>query len=229
MAQGWMTLFNFVMVAFMLAALAWMISMMSKRDRIEEINAIWYVFSLVLVVRWAVDFAAWSNGYRSLHDFLEKVMGIPSSLTLRLHDWLTNIGGEVMLVASVIVVAVLPQLMTYALAGIFGCARSPPAVWIFEKLAAWSAIKFLAAFSAILLEAAISPTDLSDIVYGDSFSPDLASISKLVFDGTLMLALAFALAFFQTELADFAAGRSPSWRWCMRLHRLFTRNLPQPG
>ena len=194
---------------------------LNRRGHPTQVNVIWYAFSLIFVIRIAVDFAAYAEGYSSLSMFLDHELHISSEYTLRLHSWLTNIREEFVLVISIIVVAIAPQLLTYGLAGIFGCAKPPALVWYFEELAAWSLIKFLAALSAIVFEEAISPIGFQ----GESIG---ATPARQIVEAALILMSAFGLAVLQTQLMDIVEGRSKAAftsTWATWIHRKATRNL----
>jgi hypothetical protein len=193
---------------------------LSKRSHAAEIYAIWYVFSFVFIIRLGVDIAAWLNDHSSLHIFLESAFGIPRKYTLLLHDWLTSVWDEVILITVVVVIAILPQLLAYVLAGLSGSARTPTAVLYFEKFAAWSLIKFLAGLSAILTEEAISPTNLFGRL--SARSPTIVDIPDVLFKATLALFVAFSFAVFQTMFEQAATTGFPI---CHRVHRFFTRRL----
>ncbi|MGY4509303.1 hypothetical protein [Bradyrhizobium sp. USDA 3650] len=196
---------------------------MNRRGHQTQINVIWYAFSLVFVIRITISVAAYLDGYSSLSLFLEQEMHIPSAYTLWLHDWLTNIRDELVLVISIIVVAVVPQLLTYGLAGIFGCAKPPALVWYFEELAAWILIKFLAALSAIVFEEAVSPIGFQAEAIGAT------PVSQIV-QAALILMTAFGLGVLQTRLIDIVEGRSKasfSFAWAAWVRDQATRNLPK--
>ena len=205
---------DFFYALILLILIAVSIHLLMVGGRFNEINVIWYAFSLVLVIRFAVDVAAYANGYQSLHVFLELELGIPRKYTLGLHEMLTNARDELLLVAAIVVVAIVPQLLTYVLAGFAGCTKSPPLIWYFERLAAWILIKFLAALGGIVLEETISPTTRS-------FS-SVQAINLSLFS----LSLSFFLAFVQTSIIDMADGRIRPPNWVGRIHRWLTRNLP---
>jgi hypothetical protein len=209
---GWLAIFLSVITASIRQLVLW--------GRAKKINVIWYAFSLVLVIRFAVDITAYASGYQSLHVFLEQELGIPSKFTLGLHETLTNIRDEVLLIVAIIVITIAPQLVTYVLAGIFGCAQSPAFVWYFEKFAAWSLIKFLAALAGIVMEETISPTERP-------FPSGAQSAVLSLFS----LALSFSFALIQTGVIDLVEGRVQPRRrvlWPTQIHRWFTRNLPPP-
>ncbi|WP_439365486.1 hypothetical protein ACNJYD_04360 [Bradyrhizobium sp. DASA03005] len=212
--------------ALLLLSLVVSIRQLTRWGQATEINWLLYAFSFVLVVRLAVDFAAYVNDYGSLHVFLEQHLGIPSKYTLALHEWLTNVRDELILVATIIVVAIAPQLLTYVLAGLFGCAKSPPLVWHFEQFAAWSLIKFLAALSGILFEGAISPTENRGLPAWTTSNRQQALWALT------MLAISFGFAVIQTRVIEIKEGRAKSafrLLWPGRLRSFFTRNLPERG
>lgn len=227
----WSWIADAILVSVCLAALILSIRRLKDRGYATEINVVWYAFSFVFVIRSAVDAAALVGGYDSPTAFLEIELGIPSAYTLRLHEWLTNLPEELAAVAAIVIVTIAPQLLTYLLAGLFGCAKSPPFVWYFEKFAAWSLIKFMAALAGIRLEETLSPRSgwsgwrltVRDWPSVDLYMTGLAA-------ALIILMLAFVFAYGQTRAVAIAEGNLEGPRpgkLLAKLHRFFTRNLPE--
>jgi hypothetical protein len=136
------------------------------------------------------------------------------------------------LVVAVLIIAIVPQVLTYILSGLSGCASTPKLVWHFEKIAIWSLIKFLAAFGGFLTASAVN---LYDIGFGPSVVNTVILFSARVdrlLQGLTAVAIAFVITILQVYFLEFANSLRQAWKqkpesWPYRVHRFFTRNLPR--
>jgi hypothetical protein len=65
-------------------------------------------------------------------------------------DMTTNTKAELQLISAVLLITVVPQFMSYLLAGAFGCGSRPVFVSSISKLAALSLIKFFCIMAGVL-------------------------------------------------------------------------------
>ena len=217
--------------------LATPILILRKEKHTAEINVIWYTFSLVFVIFWslwaAVDlkiiepvwspFSAADGAIRQHAEPWTKQYFYELATDILL-DW----RGELLLVSSVLFIAIVPQLLTYILSGLSGCASIPKGVLLFEWIAIWSLIKFLAALGGFL-----APT-----AFGIGFSNyhgDMLLINIITsLKGLTAVAAAFALAVLQevyfekfSRYLKQAVSRNPEW-WPSKIYGFFTRKLKPP-
>jgi len=207
-----------------------------RKNNTAEINVIWYVFSLVFVIFWSL-FAAVDL---KIIEPVWSPASVADGAIVRQHaepwtkqyfyelatDILLDWRGELLLVCSVVLIAIVPQLLTYVLAGLSGCASIPKWVWQFEQFAILSLIKFLAALGGFLAPSAFRVT--SSDYDGDMLLINIITSLK----GLTAVAAAFALAVLQIyfeKLYHYLLGVSqdPKWR-PNAIHRFFTRKLKRP-
>src|SRR5262249_23544668 len=142
---------------------------------------------------------------------------------------ITDLSGELILITVFIAITVAPQVLTYAFSGFSGTAKSPRFVLQFERIAAWSLIKFLAALGGYYAAMVIATVSENRPVFsarvGSMVTGDAA---RAVFN----IAGAFAVLVLQNFLTSAAQKLGASWSekknlWPYRLHRFFTRNVPR--
>jgi hypothetical protein len=208
-----------------------------------EINVIWYAFSLVFVIWWCLNSAIALNiidlpwvdpAAKGLAKEAPSHGLYPAPWTGRYfyimaQQYLTDTEAELGLVASVIIVAIAPQLLTYILSGLSGCASTPRLVWQFEKIAIWSLIKFLAAFGGLFAAEAL---DVRNFASTESFRESILADVESLLRGLTAVAVAFVLSVLQVYFLDIAQALGQAWQqktnsWPYRVHRFFTRNLPR--
>ena len=209
---------------------------LTRKRCTPEINVIWYAFSLVFVIFWCLETAMWLG----LLDGLKPLWIDPSNPQLPApvppyppsgqmpqraepDPWtirwlfegaqhlLIDIKGELALVLAVVITAIVPQLLTYILSGLCGCASTPKLVWQFEKFVIWSLIKFLAALAGFLAAAVLNLGNVFNTVqsiYTGTFFPFWAAIFHVDINTFLKVLSAiggaFTLAVLQNYFLDFA-------------------------
>jgi hypothetical protein len=211
---------------------------LKKKGCTTEINVIWYAFSLVFVIWWSLNAALALSLIElpPLPSFDVRRVDepwTPQRFYLWAAEFLTGLKDELGLVAAVLIIVIVPQVLTYILSGLSGCASTPKLVWQFEKIAIWSLIKFLAAFGGFLTASA---ADLYDIKFdpkavSTTVIPFSARVERLL-EGLTAVAIAFVITILQVYFLEFANSLRQAWKqkpksWPYRVHRFFTRNLPR--
>jgi len=209
------------MAAYILLALALLIisgSIFETRKRHSlEIYTIWYIFSLFLFLFFALYYFAEREGTE-----LARILGPSYTETLTLiHHALTDVRGELQLVAAVVYLAIAPQLLTYVLSGLSGSATPPLFVRQTVTIAVWSIIKFLAGLGGILLAQPLARLSLGMQIPASDFA-----------QGAMALASAFltAGAYYQFLERQFEIRIMPGFRVHVRapilldVHKFFTRH-----
>ncbi|MDL2409156.1 hypothetical protein PY650_26670 [Rhizobium calliandrae] len=117
--------------------------------------------------------------------------GAPGSVILFIFNAALDVREEFYLISAIGAVLILPQLIAYCIAGIFGCARFPGVlVWI-DEFIAWTLIKFFVVLGGILGAQAIFA------LYGHPYRVPAEIPSRLFYMG-LFTALSFLIFFFIT-------------------------------
>lgn len=207
------------------------IATLRRKGCTTEINVIWYAFSLVFVVWWCLSTAMALNGIEP-----EDLPLQPPISWLYFYSqaekYLSDLNAELSLVASIIIIAIAPQLLTYVLSGLSGCASTPRFVWQFEKIAIWSLVKFLAAFGGLQTAQMLGKSRFDLFRHLPSIEAVIEFYAILLRDALISMALAFTIAVLQIYFLEAAHALGQAWKkqtksWPYRLHLFFTRNLPK--
>lgn len=209
------------------------IATLRKKGCTTEINVIWYAFSLVFVVWWCLNTAMALSGIEPPEEG-----GPPQPPTPWLYfyseaeKYLSDLNAELSLVASIIIIAIAPQLLTYVLSGLSGCASTPRFVWQFGRIAIWSLVKFLAAFGGLQTAQMLGKSRFDLFRHLPSIAAMIEYYAILFRDVLISMALAFTIAVLQIYFLEAAHALGQAWNkqtesWPYRVHRFFTRNLPK--
>lgn len=111
----------------------------------SDIRIVSYLFSLAMIctilLKWWLD--SLPNLPWSFYDRSDGGTGID------LLRHLSDMAVEIKVLGTVVAVVILPQLLSYALSGLVGCAATPILLGATFRFVFWSAIKFLVAASGI--------------------------------------------------------------------------------
>ena len=119
---------------------------LSTKGHHREIYLIWYINSLFFTLFYGLGIIAEQKNVR-----LTEVCGTYQENCKAVYEYLTNVQGELSLIAVVSALAIGPQLLTYILSGLSGSASTPRFVSQIAKIAAWSFVKFAAGLGGILI------------------------------------------------------------------------------
>ncbi|UZE47003.1 hypothetical protein ONR75_18540 [Rhodopseudomonas sp. P2A-2r] len=181
-----------------------------RKNHSKEIYVIWYIASLLFVIFLGLEVIARINNTdipaicQSYAKYCES--GV---------DFFTNLPGEVTIVTAGVAITVLPQVITYILAGLSGSATAP--VWIgeIEAVAFWSIAKFIAGLGGIVLSQPVA-----SLLVGAEWS------GYQYFGGFACLAAAFTMAairVWMTEVLPTVVKSSKLLPLFRKVHRKFTK------
>jgi hypothetical protein len=191
-----------------------------SRNHPQETYAIWYIFSFFLLLFLALYSFAEREG-KEIFDILGP--SYADMLKFAYH-MLTDVKGELILVAAVVYLAIGPQLLTYVLSGLSGSATPPMFVQQTATVAVWSVIKFAAGLGGILLA-----HPLVKLLMGAQVSVfDFAQGTVAIF-AAFMLALAYYQYFeseFELEIVPGVLSFHISFPVLPKIHKFFTRRRP---
>lgn len=209
---------NLVFLAISLLGFAYPASTVLRRSNHSvEIYAVWYCYSFFLLLFTGLGFIA-----ERQKKHIPELCGSYQDTCKTIYDALTNIGDELILVASFTALAIIPQLLTYLLCGLGGTASTPRFVSQINKIAALSFVKFLAALGGILSAdflahlAAGGPAALKNLTIGFSMAA-----FGLTYAAT-HVAFEEELRIFRQLLSKIGADDT-----LVRVHKFFTRNVPE--
>lgn len=149
---------------------------------------IYYFFDAEHVIKW--------YAFEHLPDLEENHK---DSTTARLLLWYfhmsTDFLGEITLVVAISGLLIIPQLLSFAISGLFGCGRFPLLIANIIKLSMITLIKFNCGFAAFAMSA-----EIFRIHKNSTQSPD--DYFDAIFYPTSILALTFALAALHFRAVD---------------------------
>jgi hypothetical protein len=190
-----------------------------RKNYPHEIYVIWYIFSLFFLIFFALYVVAEKKGQR-----ITEVLGPSFVETLQaIHDTLTNVQDELLLVGTIVYLGIAPQLLTYVLSGLSGSATAPIYVRQIGLVAVWSVIKFLAGLGGILLAqpatklamgASVPPGDFLQGMVAVGFAFAIAVIQHAYFDRGFEIPIGFGLR---------VGFHVP---WLIKIHEWLTRHRP---
>jgi hypothetical protein len=189
-----------------------------SRNRGDDIRVVWYLFSLSLVVTfgialWAVDIDA-INKSGSFN-------GTSGEMLKKLLDFMLDLNTDFKILLAIVTFIVLPQLLSYVLSGISGCASPPFLIersWMFFI---WGLVKSFAVCAGIIFSIAIFVIWKD---WHDSWSDTL----PLFYLSTMLVMLSFSTLFThreaKTQAIDLKKNCPSLGNLFKGMHRWFTRH-----
>jgi hypothetical protein len=183
----------------------------------REIYLIWYLNCFFFVLLFGMGLIAEK---KNVH--LTAVCGSYESTCHFVYDMLTNINDELALLGAIFVLAVIPQLMTYFISGVFGAATAPKFIGETITFVIWCFIKFSAGLGGILnAEPFVKMVVGKPVSYRDLGPGLLYTAVPFILAGTY--------AWWRKDMpmvVDHHFG-DKSESPLRRMHILFTRNVPE--
>lgn len=112
-----------------------------------EVRIIWYFFFLAAAFTTVV--AAWGSSSGAI-DSLGKFQGATGEKLNSLLHFMLDLDADFRIFSALLFLAVFPQLATYTISGLFGCASSPVLIGRSIEIFAWSLIKAFTTAGGIL-------------------------------------------------------------------------------
>ena len=204
------------LVMFTLIFMVGSIAFLSFRGRATDIYVIWYINTFFFLLFYGLGVATKLQGV-SLLD----VCGSYKDACSLVYDMLTNSEHEFLLFYVLIALALAPQILTYLLSGLSGCASAPYYVLEITSVGLWSIIEFTAALGGILVASSLATLTVGQPVTLHEFG-----------DGFRWIPFAFFTALGHhmliREMPELIREERNSrvLRVLWRVHRFFTRNVP---
>jgi hypothetical protein len=206
---------NLVTVAFILfwAAVALGSAMGLRRTNSDDVQTVWYFFSLSFVITLLA--VIWGNQHGAF-DAHGETKGEAGHILSKLLEFISDSETDAKIIGFVLAVLVAPQVLSYIFSSLFGCASS---VWFVEagiKFALWSVVKFFTVLSGVVCSLAI-------------FGPSKYQIDDNFVVALMLITLAFAPLFLyrKTEIILARLGAlcpATPRRWLRVFHQWATRN-----
>jgi hypothetical protein len=157
-----------------------------RRTHPGHVFTIWYAFWLMFTLFSGLYFYVWANSGTIANSPLSGAAAIGGFIV-----WFQNTSmdfhDERYLISSIYLAIVLPQLMSYLVSGIFGCANRLILVEWITAAVTWLVIKFLAVLSGILMAQATAALYASPYLHP-------AELPKKLLQSTMMISLSFIIA-----------------------------------
>jgi hypothetical protein len=118
----------------------------------SDLRIVWYLFSLSSLC--TLIAAAWASSVGAIDPSGSFQGGWGKAIEAFL-KFMLDLDTDVKLFATILAVVVLPQMTSYLLSGLFGCASSPILIGRAFALFVWSTVKSFVVASGILLTVAI--------------------------------------------------------------------------
>ena len=157
-----------------------------RRKHPGHVFTIWYAFWLMFTLFSGLFFYVWAHS--------ETIAGSAMSGAAPLGGfivWFQNTSmdfrDERYLIASIYIAVLLPQLMSYLVSGIFGCANRLILVEWITAAVTWLVIKFLAVLAGILMAQAIAAPYAAPYLHP-------ADLPKKLLQSIMMISLSFVIA-----------------------------------
>jgi hypothetical protein len=114
-----------------------------RRKHPGHVFTIWYAFWLMLTLFSGLSYYVWANE-QSIPGSILSGSSLLGRFVVWFQDTSMNFRDERYLIASLYIAVLLPQLMSYVVSGIFGCANRLILVEWITAAVTWLVIKFLA-------------------------------------------------------------------------------------
>lgn len=208
-----------VLAVFLIIAPHWEL----VKNNGSDIRVIWYFFGLAITLSWML--ALWASksgaidGQGKFHGQLGKVLSFMLTASL-------DIKGSMILVISIVIIVVAPQLVSCFFSGLFGCGSAPIFISTSLWLIVWGLIKSMAVAAGVVV---VIPA----YAYVNGWSGATVNlVYGMVLLGLMLLSIAFTSALFYRGLFDISAFLtkiSPRRlrRSVLRSRRWMSRNEPE--
>ena len=140
---------------FVLAAIfvVWCLGMrLADHGHGSDLRIVWYLFSLSSVC--TLMAAAWASSVGAI-DQSGSFQGNSGKTIESFLKFMLDLDTDIKLFATLLAVFVVPQVTSYVLSGLFGCASSPILIGRAFALFVWSIVKSFVVASGILLTIAV--------------------------------------------------------------------------
>lgn len=117
-----------------------------------DVRVVWYLFSLASVT--TVIAAAWACGVGAI-DNQGVFKGELGAVVNALLKFMLDLDTDVKIFSAILAVVLLPQIFSYLLSGLFGCASAPIFVGQAISFFVWSVVKSFVVAAGIFLSVAL--------------------------------------------------------------------------
>jgi hypothetical protein len=157
-----------------------------RRKHPGHVFTIWYAFWLMLTLFSGLFYYVWANE-RSIPGSILSGNSLLGGFVVWFQKTSMDFHDERYLIASIYTAVVLPQVLSYLVSGIFGCANRLILVEWITAAVTWLVIKFLAVLSGILMAQAIAALYATPVLHP-------ADLPLKLFQSIMFISLSFIIA-----------------------------------
>jgi len=174
-----------------------------------DVRVVWYLFSLAVVATYIA--AAWASSVGAIDNqgLFQGELGAAVNALLK---FMLDLDTDLKIFSAILAMVLLPQIASYALSGLFGCASAPIFVGGAIRFFVWGVVKSFVVAAGIVLSVALYGYFNNWKGWGAKGAASMSSISGL------LLMLSFSMLYLYRDVH--AAVELPSTDRFPRLQRM---------
>jgi hypothetical protein len=187
-----------------------------------DVRVVWYVFSLAFIATCLA--AAWASSVGAIdnHGVFQGELGAAVNALL---NFMLDLDTDLKIFSTILALVLLPQITSYVLSGLFGCASAPIFVGGAIRVYVWSVVKSFVVAAGIVLSVALYGYFNNWNGWSAKGAASMSSMSGF------LLVLSFSMLYLYRDI--YAAVEMPSINRFPKLQRMvvslqgwLTRKLP---
>jgi hypothetical protein len=198
----------------------WLLIRLLREKYAASVQVIWYLFTLAFHL--SLLFLWWASAILAI-DPSGKPNGATGAFAMELMTAMLDLKTDLQVMGALASLVVVPQIASYMLSALFGCASRPRLVAVTAEWLSWGVTKSFAMTSAIL--AAIT-------VWGSTtgwHGLDQNAVLRFLLISSMLILLSFALLLIKYQIAEIPSlaerhSSSAIAAKVLRLHRWATRH-----
>jgi hypothetical protein len=187
-----------------------------------DVRVVWYLFSLAVVATCIT--AAWASSVGAIDDkgVFQGELGAAVNALLK---FMLDIDADLKIFSSILAIVLLPQIVSYVLSGLFGCASAPIFVGGAIRFFIWGIVKSFVVAAGIVLSVALYGYFSNWNGWGVKGAASMSSMSGL------LLMLSFSMLYLYRDVHAAVEKPSPNkfpkiQKMVASLQGWLTRKLP---
>lgn len=182
---------------------------LAKERHGTDVRVVWYLFSLASIATWIV--ALWASGIGAI-DNQGEFKGELGATVHAILKFMLDLDTDVKIFTAILAMVLLPQVASYFLSGLFGCASAPIFVGEAIRFFVWGIVKSFVVAAGILLSAALYGYFAEWSAWSIKGAASMCSMS------CLLLMLSFAVLYVYRDMH--ASIEGPTSNRLLRLRRM---------
>ena len=213
-----------LLLLFALVIVYYSASQLSRRYG-GDIRVVWYFFSLSFV---STSGIAWWGIKIGALDERGAFQGNTGEVINKLLSFMLDINTDLYIIFAIVVLVIIPQLFSYILSGLFGCATAPMLMAGSLRFLVWGVTKSFVVVAGVLLSISVFG------LWNHWAKWTLEGAGALVYTSVMLIAIAFAILLSYREAKSVVGQLQKSCpdgicRMLALMHRWFTRSNKLEG